>query len=122
MFLFSLQPLPYQLVSYPWTRERTNLMTKTVGLKFRLSRRHLATVRATGLEFPNKKTIFDEKAAVSFGGGLWCTFLRFYFEKRKSIPTQFDVRPSMLRALSECKIVMGRREKKVLRVPCNNFL
>ncbi len=48
-------------------------------------------------------------------GGFWCTFLRFYFEKRKSIPTQFDVRPSSMQgALSECKIVMGlcrRREK-----------
>ncbi len=57
-------------------------MTKTVGLKFRLSRRHLATVR-TGLEFPNKKTILDEKAAVSFGGSFWCTFFAVLFRKAK---------------------------------------
>ncbi len=55
------------------------------------------------------------KKLLSVLGGFWCTFLRFYFEKRKSIATQFDVRPSSTRrALPECKIVMGlcrRREK-----------
>ena len=39
------QPLPYQLVRYPWVREPTNLMTKTLGLRFRVGRQHLAGVR-----------------------------------------------------------------------------